>query len=116
MMSESIHDKYTNRPIGVEKLTLSQFATCYTKCKKKPKYVTLNDLDVSKIFFDHITNQFLPQHIKTSKNEFFRLRGQLKVLQIYSSSKKEAEEDYFAVAKEASKEQNTLSESLTPTL
>ena len=47
MMSESIHDKYTNRPIGVEKLTLSQFATCYTKCKKKPKDVTLNDLDVS---------------------------------------------------------------------
>ena len=71
-LTESIHDKYETRPKGVENLTLSQFATCYTKCNKKPKNTTFNDLDVSDkkgLIRDHLSNQYLPQHIKMSNNE-----------------------------------------------
>ena len=35
--TETLCDKYDARPDGVEMLTLSQFATSYTKCAKPPK-------------------------------------------------------------------------------
>ena len=35
--TEKIQDKYSARPNGVEKLTLSQFATSYSRCKKSAK-------------------------------------------------------------------------------
>ena len=92
-MAESIHDKYNTRPIGVEDLTLSQFATCYTKCTKEPKTVSFNDFDVSdkrEYIIDYMSNQNLPQYIKMSTNEISRLRRYPNVLQILSSSKKKA--------------------------
>jgi hypothetical protein len=36
-MTEKIQDKYAARPEGVEELTLSQFATSYSRCKKSAK-------------------------------------------------------------------------------
>ena len=35
----SIHEKYASRPGKVEDLTLAQFATCYSKCARKPKKI-----------------------------------------------------------------------------
>ena len=43
----SVHQKYANRPKGVENLTLSQFATSYSLCSTKPKNVILNSEDVT---------------------------------------------------------------------
>ena len=40
--TERIMDKYASRPDGVENLTLSQFATSYAKCRKKPKKIYFN--------------------------------------------------------------------------
>ena len=33
----SMNDKYDQRPDDIESITLSQFATSYTKCPKRPK-------------------------------------------------------------------------------
>ena len=71
-LTKSIHDKYDMRPKGVEELTLSQFATSYSKCEKKPKDVTFNNLGVSDkkgLIANYLSNQDLPQHIKLSSNE-----------------------------------------------
>ena len=35
--TKTIFDKYEARPEGVENLTLSQFATSYTRCTKTPE-------------------------------------------------------------------------------
>ena len=95
----SVHDKYAARPKGVNDLTLSQFATSYTKCGKKPKKVKFNKDDVSDekgCIFDHLTGLALPKHIKLSTNEIYYLRKFSNVLRIHSSSKKTGEEQYFA--------------------
>ena len=43
METTSVHDKYVARPKAVERLTLAQFATHYTKCQKKPKKLILKN-------------------------------------------------------------------------
>ena len=65
--AEKIHDKYAARPGGVKDLTLSQFATSYTKCNKKPKNIEFNQFDVTEekgIIIDHLTEEPLPRYIR----------------------------------------------------
>ena len=97
--AEKVHDKYACRPEGIEELTLSQFATSYKKCRKEPKNLQFNDFGVTEEkgnIIDHITEQYLPQHIKMTTGEIFYLRRFSTVLRIHSSSKKEGLEEYFA--------------------
>ena len=57
LKTASVNDKYAARPKGINDLTLSQFATSYTKCKKKPK-VTFNKdgvTDKTGNIIDHLT-------------------------------------------------------------
>ena len=99
METESVHDKYASRPVGVKNLTLSQFATSYTKCKKKPKNVKFNQSNVTDetgFIIDHLTEQCLPQHIKMSAGDVYRLRRFSSILRIHSSSKKNGVEEFFA--------------------
>lgn len=99
MESETISDKYDARPKGIETLTLSQFATSYTKCNIIPKDLCFNEKNVSEktgYIIDHITEEPLPSFIKLSTNAIYRLRKYSTVLRIHSSSKKEGEEAYFA--------------------
>ena len=89
METETICDKYDARPEGVEKLTLSQFATSYTKCKKIPKDLTFNEKNVTNetgYIIDHITEENLPSFIKMSTNHVYRLRRYSTVLRIHSGA------------------------------
>ena len=97
--TETLWDKYDARPEAVENLTLSQFATSYTKCKKLPKGLQFNQKNVTNEtgnIVDHITQENLPRFIRMSTNDIYRLRKFSTVLRIHSSSKKEGEEAYFA--------------------
>ena len=99
METKTMNEKYNARPEGVETITLSQFATSYTKCQKKPKNITFNSkgvTDETGFIIDHITEEPLPRYIKMSTNEIYRLRGYSTVLRIHTSSKKAGEEAYFA--------------------
>ena len=99
MMTEKIHDKYAARPDGVETLVLSQFATCYTKCQRRPKTVQFNELGVTEKtgnIKNHLTDEPLPLHIKLRTNEVYRLRKFCSVLRIHASSKKDGLEEYYA--------------------
>ena len=61
----TIHENYAARPIGIENLTLSQFATSYRKCKGQ-KNVKLNGLGVTEetgYILNHITGCPLPKGI-----------------------------------------------------
>ena len=40
----SIHERYAARPKVVEDLSLAQFATCYTRCTRKPKFVEFENV------------------------------------------------------------------------
>ena len=89
--TETLWDKYDARPEAVENLTLSQFATSYTKCKKLPKGLQFNQKNVTNEtgnIVDHITQENLPCFIKMSTNDIYRLRKFSTVLRIHSSSKK----------------------------
>ena len=73
---EMIFDKYMARPEGVENLTLSQFATSYTRCTKKPKNLAFNDKNVTNetgSIIDHITEEHLPCFIQMSTNDIYRV-------------------------------------------
>ena len=99
MESETISDKYDARPKGIETLTLSQFATSYTKCNIIPKDLCFIEENVSEktgYIIDLITEELLPSLIKLSTNAIYRLRKYSTVLRIHFSSKKEGEEAYFA--------------------
>ena len=100
LMVKSINDKYGIRPKGVESITLSQFATSYSKCRTKPKDITFNEegcTDECGIIIDHLTEKSLPKYIKLNNiDEFYRLRQFSTVLKIHTSSKKSGEEEYFA--------------------
>ena len=78
---------------------MSQFCTSCTKCKKTPKNITFDQLDVTDdkgSISDHISGEWLPLHIKLSTDEVYRLRKFSTVLRIHSSSKKDGAEEYFA--------------------
>ena len=65
--TEKIHDKYANRPDGIKDLTLSQFATSYSKCNKKPKNIKFNESDVTEErgdILDHLTEEPLPKYLR----------------------------------------------------
>ena len=99
MLTEKIQDKYAARPDGVEELTLSQFATSYSRCKRKPKTVEFNEKGVTEKkgnIIDHLTEQHLPQHIKLKTNQVYRLRKFSSVLRMHASSKKDGVEEYYA--------------------
>ena len=65
--TERIHDKYAARPEGVNSLTLSQFATSYAKCKKKPNNIKFDESGVTEEkgnIIDHLTDEPLPRYIR----------------------------------------------------
>ena len=96
--TKSIHDKYAARPDAVEEITLSQFATSYTKCSKLPKkYKLINNASMETGYIsNHLTGISLPLYIRLSTNEILRLRRFSTVLRIHSSSKKDGDEEFFA--------------------
>ena len=99
MKKASINDKYALRSEGIEKLTLSQFATSYSKCANRPKKVIFNNdggSDEKGDIIDHSTEDLLPKHIKLTTNEVYYLRKFSTVLRIHNSSKKSGEEELFA--------------------
>ena len=100
LMVKSVNDKYGMRPTGIEQLTLSQFATSYTKCRTRPKNVTFTEEGCTEecgSILDHLTEKNLPKYIKLrDTDEVYRLRQFSTVLKIHASSKKTGEEEYFA--------------------
>ena len=97
---KSINDKYGARPKGIERITLSQFATSYSKCIKKPMNVSFNEDGCTEEcgnIIDHLRGERLPKYIElTDSKEVYRLRAFPTVLKIHASSKKSGEEEYFA--------------------
>ena len=95
--TKSVHDRYAERPNLVENLTLSQFVTSYTNCKKLPKKYKLfnNASKETGLICEHLTGLSLPLYIRLSTNENFRLRRFSTVLQLHSS-KKDGDEEFFA--------------------
>ena len=97
--AESICKKYAARPKGIENLTLSQFATSYTKRYKKPKNCNFNAENVSDekgFITNHITDVQLPRYVRLSTNEIFGLRRYSSVLRLHASAKKDGCEEFFA--------------------
>ena len=94
----SMHQKYASRPIGVENLTLSQFATSYTKCQKLPERYVFHGNVTKELgnIVDHLTDNRLPLYIKLSTGEIYRLRKFSTVLRMHSSSKKDGDEELYA--------------------
>ena len=99
LKTSSMNDKYDARPEGVEELTLSQFATSYTKCAKRPKHVEFNEHGITKetgLIKEYLSNKELPLYIRLSTKDIYKLRRFSTVLRIHSSSKKTGDEEYFA--------------------
>ena len=97
--TSSMNDKYDARPKGVKDLTLSQFATSYTKCAKRPKHVEFNENGVTNETGHiecHFSEKKLPLYIRLSTKDIYKLRRFSTVLRIHSSSKKTGDEEYFA--------------------
>ena len=97
----SVNDIYDARPIAVNDLTLSQFATSYKKCPIKPKRLRLETNGASEetgYIIDHITGEPLPRYIQmnTDSKEIYRLRRHSTVLRMHASYKKSGDEEYFA--------------------
>ena len=99
MQVRSMNDKYGERPDKLETITLSQFATSYSKCQKRPKDISLTEGCSKECgnIIDHLTGKRLPLYIELrDTKEIYRLRKFSTVLRIHASSKKKGEEEYFA--------------------
>ena len=81
-------------------MTLSQFATSYSKCKTRPKDISFNEEGCTEEcgnIIDHLTGKRLPKFIELSDTkDVYRLRQFSSVLKIHASSKKNGAEEYFA--------------------
>ena len=91
-------DRYAARPKKLGELTLSQFATSYTQCKKLPeRYEFVENVTKERgVIIDHLTKECLPLYMKLTAGEIFKLRKFSTVLRMHSSSKKDGEEELFA--------------------
>ena len=89
---KSMNDIYGERPEKIETITLSQFATSYRKCQKKPKHLILNKgfSDEEGNIIEHVSEKRLPLYIELmNSKEVYRLRKFSTVLRIHASSKKQ---------------------------
>ncbi len=97
----TIHDRYKNRPSGLEELTLAQFATIYEAKKTVPKKIVfVNGMSEDEGIATVISNseQRLPRYMKLNEDNlgYMSLRGQPSILRLHSSKKKEGHEQYYA--------------------
>ena len=89
---KSMNDIYGERPEKIETITLSQFATSYRKCQKKPKNLILNNgcSNEEGNIIEHVSEKRLPLYIELmNSKEVYRLRKFSTVLRIHASSKKQ---------------------------
>ena len=97
--ADTIHKKYSNRPIGLEEVCLAQFATSYESSQKPGKNITFNDQGVSVqkgLIKQFRTENPLPKYIELENGSFMRLRGMPSILRIHSSKKKKGDEGLYA--------------------
>ena len=96
----TVHDRYKNRPNGLQALTLAQFATIYEPRKTVPKRTLfLHGLSEEDGFARLISDQqtILPKYIELKNNfGFMAQRGNPCVLRVHNSKKKEGHEQYYA--------------------
>ena len=96
--TDTIHKKYSNRPVKLEDLCLAQFAVSYDSCVKPAKNVTfLNGSSKIKGTLQHFgTKKNLPKFICLNTGSFMRLRESQSILRIHSSKKKKGDESMYA--------------------
>ena len=95
---ETIHTKYSNRPVKLEDVCLAQFFTSYVSCQGPGKNIKFDDgcstTEGSILQFG--TKTKLPKYIELQSSKFMRLRISPIVMRIHSSKKKKENEVLYA--------------------
>ncbi len=96
----TVHDRYKNRPSGLEELTLAQFATIYEPRRTVPKKIVFVDgMSEDDGVATLISNpdKVLPRYLKLNDEiGYMSQRGEPSILRLHSSKKKEGHEQYYA--------------------
>ena len=95
---ETIHTKYSNRPVKLEDVCLAQFFTSYVSCQRPGKKIKFDEgcstAEGSILQFG--TKTKLPKYIELQSNKFMRLRISPIIMRIHSSKKKKEDEVLYA--------------------
>ena len=97
-ITDTIHNKYSNRPDKLETICLAQFATSYEACAKPGKNFELVDgiSSIDGTLMEYGTENKLPKYIQLKSGGYMRLRIAPCIMRIHSSKKKKGDEGLYA--------------------